>query len=120
MPSIVIVGAGAVGVEFASFFHDMGAAVTLVEYLPAIVPLEDAEAERLARFLLEHCCIRQTDGAKVLVHATQSEIAARLGTVREVVARTLSDFIGRGLVSRSDAGLFVDDWKGFKSSPVSM
>ncbi len=41
--SIVIVGAGAVGVEFASFFHDMGAAVTLVEYLPAIVPLEDAE-----------------------------------------------------------------------------
>jgi dihydrolipoamide dehydrogenase len=41
--SIVIVGAGAVGVEFASFFHDMGAAVTLVEYLPAIVPLEEAE-----------------------------------------------------------------------------
>jgi len=41
--SIVIVGAGAVGVEFASFFHDMGTAVTLVEYLPAIVPLEDAE-----------------------------------------------------------------------------
>lgn len=41
--SIVIVGAGAVGVEFASFFHDMGTAVTLLEYLPAIVPLEDAD-----------------------------------------------------------------------------
>jgi dihydrolipoamide dehydrogenase len=39
--SIGIVGAGAVGVEFASFFHDMGVKVTLLEYLPAIVPLED-------------------------------------------------------------------------------
>ncbi len=41
--SIVIVGAGAVGSEFASAFHDLGVAVTLVEYLPAIVPLEDHE-----------------------------------------------------------------------------
>jgi dihydrolipoamide dehydrogenase len=39
--SIVIIGAGAVGSEFASAFHDLGVAVTLVEYLPAIVPLED-------------------------------------------------------------------------------
>jgi dihydrolipoamide dehydrogenase len=38
---IVIVGAGAVGVEFASFFHDVGVKVTLLEYLPAVVPLED-------------------------------------------------------------------------------
>lgn len=71
--------------------------------------------ERLARFLLEHSCVRQQDGAKVLVHATQSEIAARLGTVREVVARTLSDFIARGLVSRTDSGLFVDDWAGLQA-----
>src|SRR6476646_1055134 len=38
---IVIVGAGAVGVEFASMFNDLGTKVTLVEYLPQIVPLED-------------------------------------------------------------------------------
>jgi dihydrolipoamide dehydrogenase len=44
---IVIVGAGAVGVEFASMFHDVGVKVTLVEYLPQIVPLEDAEVGRL-------------------------------------------------------------------------
>ena len=41
--SIVIVGAGAVGVEFASMYHDLGTQVTLLEYLPAIVPLEDRE-----------------------------------------------------------------------------
>jgi dihydrolipoamide dehydrogenase len=40
---IIIVGAGAVGVEFASFFHDVGVKVTVLEYLPAIVPLEDRE-----------------------------------------------------------------------------
>jgi len=41
--SIVIVGAGAVGVEFASLYADLGVKVTLLEYLPSLVPLEDAE-----------------------------------------------------------------------------
>jgi dihydrolipoamide dehydrogenase len=45
--SIVIVGGGAVGVEFASFFHDIGTTVTLLEYLPAIVPLEDRDISAL-------------------------------------------------------------------------
>jgi len=44
---IVIVGAGAVGVEFASMFHDVGVKVTLLEYLPQIVPLEDAEVSKV-------------------------------------------------------------------------
>ena len=44
---IVIVGAGAVGVEFASMFHDLGVAVTLLEYAPQIVPLEDAEVSKV-------------------------------------------------------------------------
>jgi dihydrolipoamide dehydrogenase len=44
--SVVIVGAGAVGVEFASMYQDLGTQVTLVEYLPAIVPLEDADVSK--------------------------------------------------------------------------
>jgi dihydrolipoamide dehydrogenase len=44
---IVIVGAGAVGVEFASMFADVGVKVTLLEYLPGIVPLEDAEVSKV-------------------------------------------------------------------------
>jgi dihydrolipoamide dehydrogenase len=44
---IVIVGAGAVGVEFASMFADIGVKVTVLEYLPQIVPLEDAEVSKL-------------------------------------------------------------------------
>ncbi len=46
---IVIVGAGAVGVEFASMFHDVGVKVTLLEYLPQIVPLEDLEVSKLVQ-----------------------------------------------------------------------
>jgi len=69
-------------------------------------------SERLAQFLIENSCVRQTDGAKVLVDATQSEIAARLGTVREVVARVFADFGKRGLIERSKAGVFIEDWEG--------
>lgn len=51
--TLVIVGGGAVGVEFASIFNSFGAAVTLIEMLPRIVPLEDeeisAELEKLLR-----------------------------------------------------------------------
>jgi dihydrolipoyl dehydrogenase len=44
---IVIVGAGAVGVEFASLFSDVGVKVTLLEYAPQIVPLEDLEVSKV-------------------------------------------------------------------------
>jgi dihydrolipoamide dehydrogenase len=48
--SMIIVGAGAVGVEFASIFHSFGVEVTLVEALPQLVPNEDAEiAQELAK-----------------------------------------------------------------------
>ena len=41
--SVIVVGAGAVGVEFASMYHDLGVKVTLLEYLPSIVPNEDKD-----------------------------------------------------------------------------
>jgi dihydrolipoyl dehydrogenase len=43
-PSMAIIGAGAVGMEFADIFHAFGTKVTLIEALPRILPLEDAEA----------------------------------------------------------------------------
>ena len=43
---IVIVGAGAVGCEFASMYHDLGTKVSLLEYFPQIVPLEDREVSQ--------------------------------------------------------------------------
>ena len=45
--SIVIVGAGAIGVEFAYFYNALGAKVTLVEMLPQVLPVEDADVSKL-------------------------------------------------------------------------
>jgi dihydrolipoamide dehydrogenase len=45
--SIVIIGAGAIGVEFAYFFNAFGTKVTLVEMLPNILPLEETEASQV-------------------------------------------------------------------------
>ena len=44
--SIVIVGAGAIGVEFTYFYHTMGTKVTLVEFMPRIVPVEDEDVSK--------------------------------------------------------------------------
>ena len=43
---VIVVGAGAVGVEFASMYHDLGVKTTLLEYLPSLVPLEDREVSQ--------------------------------------------------------------------------
>ncbi|MCB9768476.1 MAG: dihydrolipoyl dehydrogenase [Candidatus Omnitrophica bacterium] len=44
--SLVVIGAGAVGVEFASIYRTFGAEVTILEYLPKLVPLEDEEVSK--------------------------------------------------------------------------
>ena len=44
--SITIVGSGAIGIEFAYFYNSIGTIVTVVEYLPNIVPLEDADISK--------------------------------------------------------------------------
>lgn len=43
---VVVIGGGAIGCEFASYFRDLGAETTIVEMLPAIVPLEDRDASK--------------------------------------------------------------------------
>ena len=69
--SLTVVGAGAVGVEFASFYHDIGTQVTLLEYLPAIVPLEDHEVSQL----LERSFTRR--GIRVMTKARFDPAAVR-------------------------------------------
>src|SRR5579872_6209779 len=51
--SLLVVGSGAIGIEFASFYRDMGAEVTVVEVLPRILPVEDEEISAFARKAFE-------------------------------------------------------------------
>ncbi|MCC7411589.1 MAG: dihydrolipoyl dehydrogenase [Gammaproteobacteria bacterium] len=63
--SIVVIGAGAIGVEFASLYHDLGADVTLVEMRDRILPAEDAEVSLRLRRVFEKRGIRVRTGTQV-------------------------------------------------------
>jgi dihydrolipoamide dehydrogenase len=63
--SLLVIGSGAIGIEFASFYRTLGAEVTVVEVLPQILPVEDAEIAALARKSFEKQGIKIFTGAKV-------------------------------------------------------
>ena len=63
--TLAIVGAGAVGVEFASIFHRFGSKVTLLEMLPRVVPVEDEEVSKELERSFKKQGIRVETGAKV-------------------------------------------------------
>ncbi|MFT5601395.1 MAG: dihydrolipoamide dehydrogenase [Flavobacteriales bacterium] len=65
---IVVVGSGAIGVEFAYFYNAMGAEVTIVEYMPNIVPVEDADiSKQLERSL-------KKQGIKIMTNASVESV----------------------------------------------
>ena len=70
--SLVIVGAGAVGCEFASFFADIGTQVTLLEMLPTCVPLEDGDTGKALGKALTERGVNVMTSAKVLSDQTRS------------------------------------------------
>jgi dihydrolipoamide dehydrogenase len=63
--SLLVMGSGAIGIEFASFYRTMGAEVTVVEVMPQILPVEDPEIAAFARKRFEKQGIKILTGAKV-------------------------------------------------------
>jgi dihydrolipoyl dehydrogenase len=63
--SLLVIGSGAIGIEFASFYRTLGAEVTVVEVLPQILPVEDTEIAAFARKSFEKQGIKIFTGAKV-------------------------------------------------------
>src|SRR5215510_10609809 len=63
--SLLVIGSGAIGVEFASFFRTLGSEVIIVEVLPQILPVEDAEIQAFARKSFEKQGIKIHTNAKV-------------------------------------------------------
>lgn len=64
--SLLVVGSGAIGIEFASFFKTMGADVTVVEVMDQIMPVEDVEIAGIARKQMEKQGMKIMTGAKVV------------------------------------------------------
>ena len=63
--SLLVVGSGAIGIEFASFYNSMGVDVTVVEIMDQIMPVEDAEISKIAQKQLEKQGIKFRISAKV-------------------------------------------------------
>jgi dihydrolipoamide dehydrogenase len=63
--SLLVIGSGAIGIEFASFFRTLGSDVTVVEVLPQVLPVEDAEIAAFARKQFEKQGMKIRTGAKV-------------------------------------------------------
>jgi dihydrolipoamide dehydrogenase len=63
--SVLVIGSGAIGIEFASFYRNMGAEVTVVEVLDRVVPVEDEEVSAFARKSFEKQGMKIHTGATV-------------------------------------------------------
>lgn len=63
--SLLVIGSGAIGIEFASFYNTMGVDVTVVEVMKQIMPVEDEEVSKLARKQMEKAGMKIMTEAKV-------------------------------------------------------
>ncbi|MDJ0942109.1 MAG: dihydrolipoyl dehydrogenase [Kiloniellales bacterium] len=87
--SLLVVGSGAIGIEFASFYRTMGAEVTVVEVLPRVLPVEDEEISGFAHKAFEK------QGIKILTDATVKSLTRNpRGVIATIEANSKSEEIG--------------------------
>lgn len=130
--SLVVMGSGAIGIEFASFFNTMGADVTVVELMPQIMPVEDAEIAAIARKQLEKQGMKIITEAKVAkVDKTKGKITAHVegkdGKVTKITADKMISAVGvqgnieglglEALGVKTDRGCIVIDGYGKTNIP---
>ncbi|HWK66841.1 MAG TPA: dihydrolipoyl dehydrogenase [Rhizobiaceae bacterium] len=73
--SLLVVGSGAIGIEFASFYRTLGVDVTVVEVMQAVMPVEDAEVSAFAKKQFER------QGMKILLEAKVAKVEKGAGSV---------------------------------------
>lgn len=125
--SLLVVGSGAIGIEFASFFNTMGAEVTVVELLPQILPVEDHEIAKLARKRFEKQGIKIITEAKVTkvdkaANAVTATIQGKDGKEQTIKADRMISAVGvQGNIEniglekagvKTDRGIIVADGYG--------
>jgi dihydrolipoamide dehydrogenase len=72
---LIVMGSGAIGIEFASFYNSMGCDVTVVELMPNIMPVEDSEISGIARKALEK------HGLKIITEAKVSKVEKKSNSI---------------------------------------
>jgi dihydrolipoamide dehydrogenase len=97
--SLIVMGSGAIGIEFASFYRSMGADVTVVELLPQVMPVEDAEIAAFAKKQFEKQGLKILLDAKVTkVEKSGNSVTAHVeqkgGKVEKITADRLISAVG--------------------------
>ena len=104
-PSLAVIGAGAVGMEFADIFNAFGTKVTLIEVLPRILPLEDADASDALAKSFKHRGIEVLTGAKVTkANVSKDKVALDVevgGAKQQVEAAVVLMAAGRSVNTES-------------------
>ncbi|MGI5159750.1 dihydrolipoyl dehydrogenase [Microbispora sp. CA-102843] len=110
--SVVILGGGVIGVEFASVWRSFGAEVTIVEALPHLLPLEDESSSKLLERAFRRRGIKYELGARFeSVKTTDTGVVVSLENGKTLDAEIMLVAVGRGPVS---AGL------GYEENGVTM
>ena len=130
--SLLVIGSGAIGIEFASFYLTMGAEVTVVEVLDQIMPVEDVDISKLARKQMEKQGMKILTGAKVTaVKKDKNSVTATIenakGEVQEITAERVISAVGvQGNIediglettkAKTDRGIIVSDGYGRTDEP---
>ncbi|MCU0829939.1 MAG: dihydrolipoyl dehydrogenase [Rhizobiaceae bacterium] len=97
--SMVVMGSGAIGIEFASFYNAMGVDVTVVELMGQVMPVEDTEISKLAQKLLEKQGLKFILEAKVTkvekgANSVTAHIETKDGKVQMITADRLISAVG--------------------------
>ncbi|MFN7167672.1 MAG: dihydrolipoyl dehydrogenase [Pannonibacter sp.] len=130
--SLVVMGSGAIGIEFASFYRSMGVDVTVVEVMPQVMPVEDAEISAIARKALEKRGLKIMTEAKVAkvvkgANSITAHVETKDGKVTEITADRLISAVGvqgnienlglEALGVKTDRGCVVIDGYGRTNVP---
>ncbi len=130
--SLVVMGSGAIGIEFASFYRSMGVDVTVVELMANVMPVEDAEISAFARKQLEKRGLKIITEAKVSkvdkgANSITAHVETKDGKVQQITADRLISAVGvqgnienlglEALGVKTDRGCIVIDGYGKTSVP---
>jgi dihydrolipoamide dehydrogenase len=97
--TLVVMGSGAIGIEFASFYRSLGAEVTVIELLPQILPVEDAEISAHVRKRMEKRGIKFLTDAKVAkveksANGIKAFVELKSGEKQEIAGDRLISAVG--------------------------
>lgn len=123
--SMIVVGSGAIGVEFADFYNSMGTKVTIVEFMPVILPVEDEDTSKHMEKSLKksgidimtNASVESVDtsgaGVKAKVKTAKGEITLEADILLSAVGIT-SNIEGQGLeevgIKTEKGKVLVNDW----------